>query len=207
MGLRPVKPTLNLSSEAINSTLPDGWLKETREFLTRTGSWAEHPTKSAENFASIPALGVTTVPGMVGPEVPKFISIGFGDIGGLVSGLASCPNNSCGEQDLIGTGEGADRCEKNLCEKQSCEDYTCDKNWCSDQDSCTSKFHCDKHTSILDSISELESYWNDPFVQELRQYFGIDSTEDLALAVSHYVGRNMYDASALSQPAEEGNKS
>ena len=43
----------------------------------------------------------------------------------------------------------------------------------------------------------IDDLWDHPFVQGLRAYFNVTSAEDLQADVGYFVGRNLYDASAV----------
>ncbi len=200
MHINPVKPTLKLSQEARNAALPDGYLKSCRNLLTRTAEWKDLPTLSAEQFRSVPGFGVEPFPEVIGSEGPAFGSMGFGNMDFGISEFA-CGENTCTEQDL--TGSGQDWCAANKCSEQTCENFKCDVHT---GDGACVTFKCEKHTEGLENfISEVELNWDHPFVQELRNYFQIDSSEDFVTELEHYTGRNMYDASALDDGDIEPN--
>ncbi len=209
MHVNPVKPTLRLSQEARNTSLPEGYLKDCRDLLTRTAKWKDLPTLSAEQFRSVPGFGVEPFPEVIGSEGPAFGSMGFGNMN-LGNSEFSCNENTCESQHLTGSDE--DWCVKNSCSDVSCEHFTCDdhtdggcKTYDGDGPSC-GKLKCGKQTEGLENfISEVELNWEHPFVQELRNYFQIDSSEDFVNELEHYTGRNMYDASALDDDDIEPN--
>lgn len=190
---KQVKPTLRLSTEAKGDPLPDGWLSQLRELITRTGRWEKMTTSSIEQFVSIPAIGVEFDPSIIGNFKPKFSSVGFGGIS-FANGFY-CSWNTCDGQE-IGCSEDESSCDNNWCTDQDCDGYDCDSNICGDQDCST--LDCDGHWAFLkDFIGELEANWEHPFVQELAQYFKVEIASDLCKSVSFYIGRNMFDVSAL----------
>ncbi len=219
---KPVKPTLHLSKAARETPLPDGNLRDIRDFLTRKGRWKGHPIDSVEAFLAIPAPGVSIkdpVPEVVGLKEPVFTSAGFGMEG--ITGAAVrysagvCEaNNTDSKCDTYmcithttglgvtprASGESAaaetcfdSHCASNMCGINSCSSQECDTQRCIFH-SC-SNHQCSEQNSIALS-AELEAQLKHPFVKELARYLGIDMGDKLAKAVMHYVGRNMFDESA-----------
>jgi hypothetical protein len=120
----------------------------------------------------------------VGFDKPTFRSIGFGKIN-FDGRIWSCDWRTCDGQ------SGGDDCDNDWCTDQDCDGLDCDGNVCSDQD--CDGLDCDGNLSDLqDFLTEVESYWNHPFVSELRKYFGVKKVDALTAAVSHYITRNMY---------------
>ena len=203
MGLRPVKATLKLSPEALNTPLPPGWLNNIREFLTRTGKWKEHPIHSIEHVIITPAPGVVD-------EIPRpvIITPGFGEIN-FKPDLWECPKNVCPALDLTGLISGGLHCYVFLCWEVDCSYYDpsgcyfqcdfggCKHGQCPDlEDECPGLCGEYDEEEGFHAIPEFEAYWDHPFVKELRNYFGVDSVDKLFNDVKHYIGRNMYDESA-----------
>jgi hypothetical protein len=225
---KPVKPTLRLSKAALETPLPEGFLSNIREFLTRSGSWKGHPTDSVEAFMTIPAPGVSIqnpLPSVIGIDEPVFTSLGFG-MEGIKDGVVKYATGIC---EILNSDSQCDAhicitqaaklvkrrrpqstesgvlssaaaktcydsfCNVNTCGVNKCKSLRCDFQNCTEQ-TCTEQ-KCDSHHSIA-LTSELETDWKHPFVQELARYFGVDMRDDLAAAVMHYVGRNMFDESA-----------
>ena len=219
---KPVQPTLKLSKAALETPLPAGFLHEIRDFLTRRGRWKGHSIDSVEAFMAIPALGVSTrdpLPAVIGIDEPVFTSIGFGGKG-VKEGVAEYTKGICEVQEsdarcdtyLCITQAGKrvaphrqaaesidietcywSYCKANSCGIQSCSSQSCGTQSCI-MHSCTTHF-CSEQTALA-FTTELDANWNHPFVQELGKYFKVDMNDDLAAAVMHYVGRNMYDESA-----------
>jgi len=218
---KPVKPTLHLSKTALETPLPDGFLQDIRDFLTRRGRWKGHTIDSLELFMAVPAPGVSIrdpLPEVIGFDEPVFTSVGFG-MEGVKGGVVAYSKGICEIHD-----SGA-KCDNYLCITQAakhvaaqrqvtesidietcywsyCKANTCGINSCSSQSCSTQKcimhdcsnHSCSEQTSFA-FTSELELHWNHPFVQELGRYFRVDMSEDLAAAVMHYVGRNLFDES------------
>ncbi|OEU61477.1 MAG: hypothetical protein BBJ57_08510 [Desulfobacterales bacterium PC51MH44] len=188
-----VKPTLKLSKKALETPLPPGWLNDIREFLTRTGKWKGHPTRSIEHFIITPAPGVIAEPRVVGDiKEPVFASLGFGDM--IFKGdQLIFTSNICPVQKIIDSITIGGHCYAFIClELDDCHTY--------DDSDCD--FDCSKYTSCgtktkEEVVPDIQAHWNHPFVQELRDYFGVSSVETLTSSVENYIGRNMYDASAL----------
>lgn len=220
---KPVKPTLHLSKAALETPLPEGFLRNIRDFLTRSGPWKGHPIDSVEAFMVIPAPGVSIqnpLPSVIGIDEPVFTSLGFG-MEGIKDGVVKYTRGICE------THNSDAQCDAYMCitqatksvkrrRSQSAESEvpaTCYDNHCTEHicgtNSCSSQ-RCDTQTCIFldckihscpiqNSIaftSELETNWQHPFVQELGRYFGVDMSDKLAAAVMHYIGRNMFDESA-----------
>jgi hypothetical protein len=193
--LPPVSPTLKLSANALQAPFKPGlkWLPDVRSFLTRTNNWVNLPTYVLpEVYVNLPAVNVVGVEGAIIWES----SLGFGDISVMTDSF-SCTDNNCEDQGVIGTCSGGqDSCNNQWCGDQYCSLDSCDKNSCSSQ-KCEG-FDCKKNVSGFTSfVSEIESSWSHPFVQELVTYFQISTFDGLTRAVQHYIGRNMYDASAV----------
>jgi hypothetical protein len=217
-----VKPTLRLSKDALETPLPEGTVRDIRDFLTRSGPWKGHPIDSVEAFMAIPAPGVSIqnpVPAVIGIDEPVFTSLGFG-MEGIKDGVvkytrgicethnsgAQCETYMCMTQVAksrvtrrqnteapdIGTCFDS-HCKSNMCGINSCSSQLCSTQRCIFHDCSTHQ--CSEQTS-LGFTSELETHWDHPFVQELGRYFGVNMSDKLASAVMHYVGRNMFDESA-----------
>jgi hypothetical protein len=219
---KPVKPTLHLSKAALETPLPAGFLHDIRDFLTRRGHWKGHTIDSIETFIAMPALGVSTrdpLPAVIGLDEPVFTSVGFG-MREVKDGVAEYTRGICEIQDsdarcgtyLCITQAGkrvapkrhatesidietcywtyckANSCGINSCSSQSCGTQSCIMHDCSN--------HACSEQNAIAFTSELDTNWNHPFVQELGRYFKIDMRDDLAAAVLHYVGRNMFDETA-----------
>jgi len=219
---KPVKPTLHLSKAALETPLPDGNLRDIRDFLTRGGRWKGHPIDSVEAFLAIPAPGVNIkvpVPAVVGLKEPVFTSVGFGMegvTGGAVlysTGVCEAHNtdSKCDTYMCIthatrlgvtphvsGESIGAEtcfdsHCKSNMCGTNSCSSQLCGTQRCIFHD--CSNHLCSEQNSVA-LTAELAAQSKHPFVKELGRYFGIDMGDKLAKAVMHYVGRNMFDESA-----------
>jgi len=222
--LRPksVRPGLRLSKAALEAPLPEGPLRDIRDFLTRSGRWAGHPIDSVEAFIAIPAIGVSMkdpVPEAIGLKEPVFTSVGFG-MAGFEDGAvqysqgvceAHTSDSQCDTYMCIthATKPGVTRrpatesideetcydthCKKNMCGINSCSSQACGEQRCIFHD--CSNHLCSEQNSIALS-AELKTHWKHPFVKELGRYFKLDMGDRLAKAVMHYVGRNMFDESA-----------
>ena len=188
-----VKPTLKLSKKALETPLPPGWLSNIREFLTRTGKWKGHPVRSIEHFIITPAPGVIAEPRVVGDiKEPAFASLGFGEIIFKEDQLIFT-SNICTVQDVIGSISNTAHCYAFIClDFGDCPNY--DDSDC-DFD-CAIYYDCGIKTKDV-VVPDFQAHWNHPFVQELRDYFEVSSVETLTSSVGNYIGRNMYDASAL----------
>ncbi len=220
---KPVKPTLRLSKAALETPLPNGFLHDIRDFLTRRGHWKGHTIDSAELFMAIPAPGVSTqdpLPAVIGFDEPVFTSLGFG-MEGVKDGVvkyskgiceihdsdAQCNTYMCitqvtkpgvtprqsAELSVVAETCYASHCKNNMCGTNSCSSQLCSTQRCIFHD--CSDHLCSEQNSVA-FTSELDIHWKHPFVQELGRYFGVDMSKDLATAVMHYVGRNMFDESA-----------
>jgi hypothetical protein len=220
---KPIEPGLHLSEKALETPLPPGTLCDLRDFLTRRGSWKNHPLDSVETFMAIPAVGVSIeqpVPTVIGIDKPVFTSLGFG-MAGIKDGVAEYTNGVCAtlaaethcgdylcithvsrvqgrnplsQPDDIAAATCYDTfCGNNDCFNNTCSSQKCSSHWC-DVHSC-SDHACGKQTSIAIS-TQLEDHWDHPFVKELAQYFGVNLQVELATAVEAYVGRNLYDHSS-----------
>ena len=190
-----VKPTLKLSKKALETPLPGGWLSDVRDFLTRSGKWADHPIRSIEHFVSIPAPGVMVdrdlLPNVIGNiKEPVFISLGFGDMSFINN--FRCGKNNCTDQ---WNGDETYGCTTNDCGKQSCTEFSCGENDCGEHG--CGKNNCGKQRGITDFISDLEANWHHPFVQDLMDHFNVTTVEPLALTVQHFVCKNGFDESLL----------
>jgi hypothetical protein len=163
-----------------------------RSFLTRTNNWVNLPTYVPEVYVKRPAVNVVGVENAIIWES----SLGFGSISGMVNSF-SCTDNNCEDQAILGSCSGGqDQCSNQWCGEQSCHLDSCDKNSCSNQN--CEGFTCKENLSGFTSfVGEIENNWSHPFVQELVTYFQINTFDALTRAVQHYIGRNMYDASAL----------
>jgi len=219
---KPVKPTLRLSKAALETPLPEGILRDIRDFLTRSGRWKGHPIDSVEAFMAIPAPGVSIqnpLPSVIGFDEPVFTSLGFG-MAGIKDGVVKYSSGICEIHDSYSQCDtymcitqatkpvvmrrlSAEPVDPQTCYASHCKTNNCGINSCSSQLCSTQKcilHDCTTHQcseqSSLAFTSELETHWNHPFVQELGRYFGVDMKDDLATAVMHYVGRNMFDESA-----------
>ena len=223
---KPVRPTLHLSKEALETPLPEGLLRDIRDFLTRSGPWKDHPVDSVEVFMAIPAPGVSVqnpLPSVVGIDKPVFTSLGFG-MEGITDGVARYTTGVC---EVLNNDANCDTlicitqttqpvtgrvpmmkddsevisaaCYDNYCGQNDCFTDNCSSQKCGGQ-SCRDHFcadhFCGTKKSRVAFSSELETHWQHPFVQELGRYFRIDMLDDLAAAVKQYVGRNMFDGSA-----------
>ena len=189
----PVSPTLKLSAKALQAPFTPvlKWLPEVRSFLTRTNDWVNHRIDLGEMFIMRPAAGVVGLEGAIIWES----SLGFGDISAFANSFG-CGNNDCESQGIVGTCAGEDKCGTQWCGSQGCSLDSCDNNSCSTQ-TCDNLKCGENTTGFTSFVGEIESNWSHPFVQELATYFQINSFDTLARAVQHYVGRNMYDASAI----------
>jgi hypothetical protein len=217
-----VKPTLRLSKAALETPLPEGAVRDFRDFLTRSGRWKGHPVDSVEAFMAIPAPGVSIqnpVPSVIGIDEPVFTSLGFG-MEGIKDGVAKytrgicethnsdaqCETYMCMTQATkirVTRRQSAEAAEAGTCWASHCKSNMCGTNSCTSQlcsiQTCIflscSTHQCTEQSDVA-FPSELETHWNHPFVQELGRYFGVNMPDKLASAVMHYVGRNMYDESA-----------
>jgi hypothetical protein len=100
------------------------------------------------------------------------------DVVGSVS-LGVCQATFCGDDTCF-----EDNCPSKKCASEHCDDLSCDDHVCGSKG------------KILGIADGLVTLWEHPFVQELGQYFGVDTADKLAEVVKHYVGRNMFDESA-----------
>ena len=188
----PVSPTLKLSDKALRVPFKQEleWLPEVRDFLTRNGGWIDHGIDLGELYIRQPAIGVVGMDGGMNWES----SLGFGDL--AMGNSFSCTDNNCESQMIAGTCQGEDKCNNQWCGKQDCTLDSCNPNSCSNQE--CDGLQCGNNTSGFRSfVNEIESHWRHPFVHELALYFEVDNFEALAMEVQHYIGRNMYDASAI----------
>jgi hypothetical protein len=187
-------PVIKLSSEALTAPLPDGWLSDVRDFLTRKGKWAAHPIISMEHFVSIPAVGVLVdrIPKVIGDfKKPVLASLGFGR---MSFNTFECQSNTCKIQGMI-CPNVKNTCGFNHCTEQNCPDFKCQDNACT-ENKCT-QHDCTTFAARVDFISELEGQLDHPFVQALMKHFRIRKTDKLAHAVQNFVGINGVDASIL----------
>ncbi len=201
---RKVTPTLELSKEALETPLTNPCLEGIREFLTRTGKWEGHPVLSAELFVCVPAPGVIvskSAPRVIGDiDEPVFRSLGFGDIT-YASEYAHCSMHACDIYDSQCLEHNSREDCRGYCTKQGCNKMNCDGHYC-DKENCAN-VNCKKETCGSQSCADqkfsslLEAYMDHPFVRELSRYFDINVPDRLAEAVMRFVGKNMFDASAL----------
>ncbi len=220
----PVSPTLKLSSEALSQPfvqVQEGTFLDTvRQILTRTDEWENMPTASHEIFSASPAPGVVG-----GNETNVYTSLGFGNINiegdsvEISTGLCiriRCEGLDCvvhigcrGKVECspnIVTTCGQDHCAVNtitrvpdsgVSEGSLESSYKCVNNTCGVFDD-SSQFSCDTHVTFVDTAaSEIEANINHPFVQELFEFFEISNPRQFFNAVEHYIGRNLYDDSAI----------
>ena len=209
-GFKPVKPTLRLTPEALSTPLPDGLLSEIRQFLTRSEKWKNHPVASFEHFVIAPAPGVIQ-PRVIGPHTkPVFTSLGFGDMT-IRDEMGACGSHTCGvlnrdlnfksqfDEFFNGFIHNWTPCdgEKNYGDCNGTYSSPCDDQQCNDD----GYFTCSpEQYSTCSEVNEnlgFSEFWDHPFVVELRDYFQVDSVENLSTAVQEFIGRNMYDDSAI----------
>lgn len=193
-------PIIELSPEALETPLPDGWLCDVRDFLTRSGEWADHSIKSAEHFVAIPAIGVIVdepMPRVIGDLTEAvFVSLGFGNA--TYTEEFSCDVNNCPRQEIgprdPGDGDDPDpKCTANFCDEQTCRGLDCTGNDCTDHD--CSRLSCDPQRAEDEFISALQANKEHPFVRDLRKHFRVDSIDALTSAVQGFVAMNGFDAS------------
>lgn len=224
LGKRPVKASLQLSQKALKTPLPEGWISTFREFVTRNGKWEGHSVRSLEHFMMSPAPGVIDEPRVIGPTTkPVFTSVGFGDLT-IKDGTIQCGTAMCEAQDLHpgpGVGQicsalfcvvlqshpGFDPSGDFWCLSHSigfcpeirdpCITYCgglCPPHY---RDPCVEYCGGEGPDDYVPLPDDIQAHWNHPFVQELRAYFGVSSVEKLGRAIAHFMGRNLYDNSAL----------
>ena len=195
---RKVSPNLKLSSEALKNPLPKGLLSELRDFLTRSGEYADFSINPIEHFICYPGTRVKLeepVPKVIGPNEPFFISLGIGELS-FLDGSISCMRHAVQVFDV-----------ESIVEKFSCgRVFWC--GWFSGDIDCAPKFKCGNFTTVVDVeeshqmtdfVVELQSNLQHPFVQELMQYFGTESLGRLGKAVSDYVFNGMFDQSVIQE--------
>ncbi len=149
------------------------------------------PTASMEVFVAQPA------PGVVGVSAPSVAtSMGFGVIqirgSHLSATFLTCDSHKCGV---------FDKCGSNICGVHGCGVLSdCGTLKCTGFESCPRLDTCGTYVHNRQAfVAEIEANWGHPLVKELRAYLRANTSDALVSAVSHYIGRNMYDASAAPQ--------
>jgi hypothetical protein len=194
---RALQPLIALSPEGMQDPLPEGWLKSTRDFITRSGLRENHPASFKEVLITGPAAGIILDPDLIGgSDLPFFSSVGFGDFSFGLDEF-TCGSNTCGDQDMTHPKCPNNSCDWNSCGNQSCGIYRCEENTC-DKHGCGEN-KCTKQKGIVDCITDLEANWNHPFVQDLITHFHEADYTELAAAVHRFVCNNGLDLSVLNR--------
>jgi trehalose 6-phosphate synthase len=100
-----------LRSDDVIWVHPDGWLRDVRDFLMRSGPWKDHPIDSVETFMAVPAPGVSVenpLPAVIGIDEPIFTSLGFG-MEGIKDGVVKYTRGICEVLDVDAT------CDSHIC--------------------------------------------------------------------------------------------
>ncbi len=221
-----VQAKLRLSKKARNAPLPSIWLSTMRDFLTRRGKWKQHPVRSVEHLIASPAPGVVAEPRVLGGLTERVaISTGFGNMA-FEEGKLACGTHMC-EALSTGPMIEEQVCQTLFCGVLHAApefNFGDDAFWCITYssigcpvfrvpcivycggDDCPCYGYPSPYDVVPDPgqlgpyeplIQEFEANWDHPFVIELRDYLGVKSAKKLFQSVAHYVGRNMYAASAL----------
>jgi hypothetical protein len=190
--MRKVSPTLKLSSEALDTPLPKGFLSDLRDFLTRSGKYEGLSISPVEHFLCYPATGVMIeqpVPRAIGPNEPFFVSMGIGDIHFFGDSI-DCYAHGCSTFD-IGMGKSDFKCKGIfICRRVECDDF----------ESCWN-YKCGRFEAVCpqldDFVNEVQTNLDHPFVQDLMKYFDTTSIKRLSVAVTGFILKSMFDQSVL----------
>lgn len=178
-----VMRSLRLRPVALRALFPEGsWLATYRDVITRAGDWRALTIDDSQKAlvqGSVRVIGPTE-------SVPVGQLLGFGSIDRGASGLF-CAVNACGSL------AAASSCDKQICTNQNCTGNECGGQVCAGQE-CPGNICNGQRAGLMDFVSEIESQWDHPFVQDLRRQFQVSSANDLADAVNRFVATNGYVA-------------